>query len=95
LETTLLPKGNLLLMSRKEAKKAIQKLGLNYEIIECCPSGCVLYTKEMESLNHCPKCGKSRFIPGSETIPARIMRYFPILPRLLRMFRSAEIAKLL
>jgi hypothetical protein len=91
----LLPKGNLLPMSHREAKKVIQKLGLNYEIIDCCPSSCVLYKKEMESLSQCPNCEKSRFIPGSETIPARVMRYFPLLPRLLRMFRSTEIAELL
>jgi hypothetical protein len=93
--TILFPRGNVLPLCHRDAKKVIQKLGLNYEIIECCPGGCILYKKEMENLTHCPKCSKSRFIPGSDRIPARVMRYFPLIPRLLRMFRSAEIAQLL
>jgi hypothetical protein len=93
--TVLLPRGNVLPLCHRDAKMVIQKLGLKYEIIECCPSSYVLYKKEMENLTHCPKCSKSRFIPGSDRIPAHVMRYFSLIPRLLPMFRSAEIAQLL
>jgi hypothetical protein len=95
LGTVLLPSGNVLPQSHREAKKVIQKLGLNYEIIDCCSNGCVLYRLDLRNLSDCPKCGTSRFIAGSDTIPARVVRYFPLIPRLLRMYRSAKIAKLL
>ena len=76
-------------------KKWFKNWALNYEITDYCPSGCILYTKEMESLSHYPKCRTSRFIPGSKTIFVCVMRYFPVLPKLLCIFKSAKIAKLL
>jgi hypothetical protein len=97
LSTILLPSQNKLPRSHYEAKKLIQKLGLNYNIIHTCPKGCVLYRGEYEHLDKCPKegYGLSRFIAGSESIPAGVIRHFPLIPRLLRMFRSPTILKLL
>jgi hypothetical protein len=56
-----------------------------------------LYRKEYEDLDSCPEvgCGLSRFIPGSTSIPAKVIRHFPLIPRLLRMMRSEKIATLL
>jgi hypothetical protein len=97
LDTVLLPTQNHLPKSHYEAKKLIRKLGLNYHIIHACPRGCVLYRKEQENLESCPKpgCGMSRYIPGSNSIPARVVRHFPLIPRVVRMFRSPQISKLL
>lgn len=97
LSTVLLPTRNMLSGSHYEAKKLIRKLGLNYNIIHTCPDGCILYRGDKESLQQCPSpgCGKSRFIKGSDVIPARVIRHFPIIPRLLRMFRSPAIAQML
>jgi hypothetical protein len=97
LATVLLPVGNLLPSSHYEAKRLIRKLGLNYNIIHACPKGCVLYRKEYKDLECCPKptCGLSRFIPRSNSIPAKVIRHFPLIPRLMRMMRSEKIANLL
>jgi hypothetical protein len=66
LSSILLSRENALLHSHYEAQKLIRKLGLNYELIHSCPSGCVLYRGEYVDLNVCPKasCGKSRYIAG-------------------------------
>jgi hypothetical protein len=90
LATVLLLEGNML-------PRMIRKLGLNYHVIHACPSGCIMYRKEFEDLQSCPKpgCGLSRFIPGSTSIPAKVIRHFPLIPRLMRMMRSEKIATLL
>jgi hypothetical protein len=97
LGTMLLPHGDLLPQSHYEAKRLIRKLGLNYHIYHACPTGCILYREEHEELDTCPKpgCGLSRFISGSKTILAKLIRHFPLIPRLLRMLRSDKIATLL
>jgi hypothetical protein len=97
LSTVLLPGESNLPKSHYEAKKLIRILGLHYHVIHTCPQGCVLYRGEYKHLDKCPKpdCGLSRFIAGSDSIPARVIRHFLLIPRLLRMFRSPVISKLL
>jgi hypothetical protein len=97
LSSILLPTDNSLPHSHYVARKLIRKLGLNYELIHSCPSGCVLYRDEYKDLTVCPKqgCGKSRYIAGSTVILARVLRFFPFIPRVLRMFCSPAIAELL
>jgi hypothetical protein len=96
LSTVLLPRGNRLPRSYYEAKSIIKKLGLNYKQIHSCPSGCVLFRNEYENLSKCPKpgCRKARYMPNSKSSPVRVVRWFPIIPRILRMFRSPSISKL-
>jgi hypothetical protein len=80
-----------------EAKRLIQRLGLNYKIIDACWNRCILYRKDKEFLSSCPEpgCGLSRYIEGSNSILAKVIRWFPLIPRLLRMWRSTTISKLL
>jgi hypothetical protein len=95
--TVLLPYGNRLPRSYNEAKKLVKRLGLNYNIIHYCPNGCVLFKKELEHATVCPRndYGASRYILGLNSIPGRVIRHFLLVPRLLRMYRSGVIAKLL
>jgi hypothetical protein len=95
LSTCLLPAGNMLPSSFDQAKNTVHKLGLSYNIIPCCQKGCMLYRNELEQLDTCPKCGTSRYIEGSTTINAKVLRHFPLIPRLRKMYRSLEIANLL
>jgi hypothetical protein len=97
LSTVLLPREDCLPKSHYEAKRLIRKLGLNYHIIHNCSQGCVLYRGEYENLTTCPKegCGLSRYIEGLDNILARVVRHFPLIPRLLRMFRSPTVSGLL
>jgi len=95
LSEDMLPEGNKLPKTHYAARKTIRRLGLEYHNIHACPDGCVLYDSEYAMLDRCPKCLKSRWLEGSTGIPAKVIRHFPLIPRLKRMWRSIEIAKLL
>lgn len=91
----LLPDANKLPNSHYAAAKTIRQLGLDYHNIHACPDGCVLYEDENAELHSCPKCSKSRWLEGTNSIPAKVIRHFPLIPRLKRMWRSTEIAGML
>ncbi|CAL2271438.1 unnamed protein product [Prunus armeniaca] len=98
LQGDLLPEGNTIPASMYEAKKTLCALGLSYEKMHACPNDCILYRKEYEDLTHCPNCGISRWKEGKDSIlkegvPAKVVWYFPPIPRFKRMFRSHETAK--
>ncbi|XP_068486822.1 uncharacterized protein [Phaseolus vulgaris] len=88
-----------------EAKKIINKLGLHYTKIDACPNDCMLYYGEDKDKEVCKKCNESRWkrrkknktIDGTlkkqKKVPAKILRYFPLKPRLQRMFMSSKIAE--
>ena len=76
--------------------------------IHACINDCILYRGEYDNLNACPICGASRYKirrddPGDvegdpspkKRVPAKVMWYAPIVPRLKRLFRNKEHAKLL
>jgi hypothetical protein len=49
-----------------------------------------------EDSTHCPKCGRVRFKQvGCTQVVKKILRHFPIIPRLKRMCQSPSMAKLL
>ena len=102
-----LPKDNELTESTYEAKKVVCPLGLEVQKIHACPDDCILYRGEYEDLNACPVCGALRYKisrddPGDvegrrprKMIPAKVMWYAPIIPRLKRLFQNKEHAKLM
>lgn len=55
LSIVLLPPRNMLPKNHYEAKKLIQKFGINYDIIHACLAGCILYCGEYKDLTSCPK----------------------------------------
>ncbi|WVY89454.1 hypothetical protein V8G54_034968 [Vigna mungo] len=59
-----------------EAKKIINKLGLNYTKIDACPNDCMLYLRDDEKdLETCKHCGTSRWNPKKKKKqPAKITR---------------------
>jgi len=78
---------------------------LEIERIHACPNDCVLYRNEYEALQVCPKCGVSRYKRkdkktgdcknGKKGPPAKVVWYFPIIPRFKRLFANPKDAKLL
>ena len=77
-----------------EAKKIIYKLGLSYVKIPACPNNCMLYWGDNRKEQSCKKCKTSRWKPMSEgKKPAKVLRYFPLKPRLQRLFLSSKTAK--
>ena len=104
----MLPEGNELPSTTYEAKKMVCPLGLEVEKIHACPNDCILYRgPEHEKLNACPICGAMRYKiqrddPGEvegkrvkKLVPAKVMWYFPIIPRLKRLFKNSGNAKLM
>ncbi len=98
-----LPKDNELPDSTYEAKKDVCPLGLEVQKIHACPNDCILYRgEEYENLNACPVCGALRYNirrddPGDvegerprKRVPAKVMWYAPIIPRVKRLFTTVE-----
>ncbi|XP_056688351.1 uncharacterized protein [Spinacia oleracea] len=88
------------------SKKMIKDLGLGYEKIDACPNDCMMYWGAFLEKDKCHVCGKSRWKTtkgkkgddvsdqGTNTckkgVPAKVMRYFPLIPRLKRIYMSSE-----
>jgi len=100
-----LPSGETLPESFYGAKKMIQNLGLRYEKIHACENDCMLFWKTNAKAESCLVCGESRWksVEGQTTdgaiqgknenkVPRKVLRYFPLKPRLQRLFTSPEIA---
>ncbi|XP_022680679.1 uncharacterized protein LOC101759230, partial [Setaria italica] len=104
----ILPENNELPSTTYEAKQIICPLGLDVQKIHACPNDCILYRgDEYEELDACPICEALRYKirrddPGDvegqspkKRVPAKVMWYFPIIPRLKRLFRNKANAKLM
>jgi hypothetical protein len=59
--TKVLPKPNGLPSSTYQAKKIICPMTLGIEKIHACPNHCILYRKEHEFKDRCPRCNASRY----------------------------------
>ena len=95
LSTNLLPEGNSLPSKYYSAKTIVKKLGSSYSVIHACPNGHVLFRGQFENMDRCRTCDKSRWMPGSRTIPQKVIWYFPLILRLKKMYRSPMISEML
>jgi hypothetical protein len=77
-------------------------MGIEYKKIHACPNDCILYWKDNEEKDKCPKCMISRYKKkgddeGSDVStkgpPAKVLWYLPIIPRFKRLFANATDAK--
>ncbi|GJX36741.1 uncharacterized protein Tco_0248298, partial [Tanacetum coccineum] len=77
-----------------EAKTYIRDLGFKSEKIHACVNDCVLYRKKYKSLTHCPipKCKEPRFKGKDNNVPRKVLHYFPVIPRLQRLFIDPQVA---
>ena len=90
---SILPEGNLLPTSYRDAYKIIKPY-LNPEIIfHACPNDCILFRGKYKQSVVCPKCNEPRFKAGK--IPRRTFHYLPLTPRLARSFGTKDISYLL
>ncbi|CAN6180503.1 unnamed protein product [Urochloa humidicola] len=81
--------------SYHEAKNLVCAMGLGYVSIHVCPKNCVLFRKEHAKKDECPVCGESRWKDkdGKKKIPQKVLRHFPLIPRLKRLFASKDTAE--
>jgi hypothetical protein len=103
-----LSKNNELSDSIYKAKKVLCPLGLEVQKIHACINDCILYHgEEYENLEACLVCTALQYKirrddpsdvesePPRKRVPAEVMWYAPIIPRLKCLFRNKEHARLL
>ena len=78
----------------------MQGLGLPVEKIHCCNNGCMIYWGEDSELSSCKFCQHPRFKTSRRgsykqktNVPFKKMYYFPLTPRLQRLYASTATAK--
>ncbi|XP_058741102.1 uncharacterized protein LOC131613450 [Vicia villosa] len=89
-----------------KTKAMISGLGLDYKKIDACPNDCMLFWKEHEKDNSCTICEASRWKQNAATegceseqpkndcrVPAKVLRHFPLIPRLQRLFMCSKTAE--
>jgi hypothetical protein len=78
-------------------KQYIKVLGLGYEKIDFCKNNCALFWMEYNDLDECPVCKESRWkhdgAGGKKKIPWKVLRYFPLVQRLQRLFASEQTSR--
>ncbi|XP_042446384.1 uncharacterized protein LOC122031323 [Zingiber officinale] len=94
----MLPDNHNLSSSIYEAKKTLSCLALSHEKIHACSNDCILYRKQYKDCVSCPKCGLSRWKLTKKNVekkgvPAKVVWYFPPIPRFKRMFKSLETSR--
>ncbi|GJV90578.1 putative transposon, En/Spm-like protein [Tanacetum coccineum] len=93
----MLPAGNEMVEKTYQAKKVKRLMGSGYKKFTVCINNCLLYWKNDKDLTACRTCGTSRWKVDNKTkkvyenIPAKVMWYFPIIPRLQRLFKIESI----
>ncbi|XP_049378105.1 uncharacterized protein LOC125842859 [Solanum stenotomum] len=105
LKDDLLLDGTKLPDSYYEAKKVIRDLGLSCKKIDACKNDCMLYWKDDNCLQSCKVCGASRWkdakhsgetkLKKGKKIPCKILCYFPLKPRLQRLFMCSKTSPLM
>ncbi|KAL5555616.1 hypothetical protein UlMin_037852 [Ulmus minor] len=89
-----------LVESHYEAKKLMTKMGLGYQSIHVCKNDCALLWNENSMSETCPVCFESRWKMQAgrrmgKNVPHKVLRYFPLAPRLKRLFATSKTAKLI
>jgi hypothetical protein len=83
-----------------QAKKFLRDMEFGYEKIQACRNDCMLFWKDNKHLDSCIKCGQSKWkdevdldddghpISESKKRLAKVLRWFPLISRLQRLFMS-------
>ncbi|KAJ7942534.1 Transposon protein, putative, CACTA, En/Spm sub-class [Quillaja saponaria] len=97
---SMLPKEEKLAENFYQTKKMMKLLGFGYDIIHACPNDCILYYgEEDKDRTRCSKCdhpryeAKRAFGKNQKDIPYKVVHYFPLTPRLQRLYMSENTAK--
>lgn len=94
-----LPVPNKLPLNRSEIRRMLKAMGLPYETYHACKNDCIIFRQEYAQTNTCPTCSEDRFKPTKgrsvKQVPWKVLRYFPVIPRLRQLFRCRELASLM
>ena len=106
-----LPAGHCIPDTIKKAQKTIRDLGLSHVKIDACVNDCVLFRGPLADMDMCPTCGESRWKKddtnsdefgepsksggAKKHTPCKVLRYFPLTPRLQRLYMSKETSSMM
>ncbi len=93
LKKELLPKNNKIPSSSYEAHMLIKSFGLIYDSIHACVNGCVFFQRTLKHVHVCPKCDSNKYVDGLGDVPRKVLRHFPLIPRLIWMYKCKSFAK--
>jgi len=90
-----IPNNNLMSRTFYDTKKVLKGLQLPHEKIHTCPNGCILFWKNDAYLEQCRICRSDRYKKTAKgnLIPAKVLTYFPIRPRLQRLYATKNVAE--
>ena len=88
-----LPHGNLLPDSYDKAMAMIKEYVIKPVVYHCCPNDCITFRGDTADLTKCSKCGTDRYLRNK--IPAKSFTYFPLKPRLIRMFETPRLSEMI
>lgn len=97
LKNAILTEINTILSSEYAATKILRKLGLQHEDIDVCPNNCMLYRGADLQREFCtkPGCRAPRYKrSGASKVPCKVLRFFPVIPRLKRIYSTPKLAAL-
>lgn len=83
--------GNEMASDTYEVKRTFKALGSGYVKIHACENNCILYRGMYAEYDECPTCGRSRW--KVKKVPEKVLWYFPIIPRLKRLYQSETTAR--
>ena len=88
----VLPRGNRLPTSYGDVMKLAEPMLMQPIHFHCCSNDCIVFREVNTALDSCPRCGASQYTkPG---IPARSYTYLPVGSRLIRLFGTHNLAKI-
>ncbi|CAH9057817.1 unnamed protein product [Cuscuta epithymum] len=76
-------------------KRKLSVLGMSHQSIDGCPNGCMIYWRADSELLECKFCSTARYDISNQSnkcIPLAKMEYFPLTPRLQRLYALATTA---
>nr|GEY84373.1 hypothetical protein [Tanacetum cinerariifolium] len=99
----MLSEDNELPIPTYQAKKLMCPMDLEIERIDARPNDCMLYRDNEKDLHACKVCKTSRYVQQNglngdvtkDGLPAKLLWYFLIIPRLERLYADAKEVKLL
>ncbi|XP_076884504.1 uncharacterized protein LOC143533696 [Bidens hawaiensis] len=87
----VLPAGNNCPDSYYDVRMLLCEAGLGYELIDVCQYDCAIFYGDNKDAIICPVCQSSRYVRNK--IAYKKLRYFPVTPRLKRLYTLRHTAK--
>ncbi|XP_004298273.1 PREDICTED: uncharacterized protein LOC101301486 [Fragaria vesca subsp. vesca] len=94
----VLPKCNSCPEKFDQVKRMLANLGLDHQKIDACVNNCILYYKDNKDEVECPHFYEPRYEASTSSkqkkpIPRKVLHYFPLGPRLQRLYMSSHTTK--